>query len=120
MKTVKLIIGIIAIVLSFVLFFQSTLVGLGDVLFAEEGETSGGFGIAMSILMLIGGIVSVSTRKSKGGAIFCLINYALIGLIGVTCSKNFSDLAIWGSVSLIFALIYIISLFIGRGKNEEI
>lgn len=120
MKTVKLIIGIIAIVLSLVLFIQSSLVGLGDVLFAEEGEASGGFGIVMSILLLIGGIVSIATRKTRGGAIFCIVDYALLGLIGLTCSQNFKDLAIWGSVSLIFALIYIISLFIGRGKNEEI
>lgn len=119
MKTAKLIIGIIAIVLSVVLFFQSALVGLGDAIFLEEGEGSGGFGIVMSILLLIGGIVSISARKSKGGAVFCLVDYALVGFIGLSFSGNFADLAIWGTISLIFGVVFLLSIIGRRQKHEE-
>ncbi|MGN0906384.1 MAG: hypothetical protein ACI4NM_04490 [Bullifex sp.] len=119
MKTAKLIIGIIAIVLSLVLFFQAFLVGLGDALFSEEGEGSGGIGIFMSVLLLIGGIVSVSTRKSRGGALFCLIDFAIAGIMGLACAGSFSDLSIWGTISLIFGSIHLISLFTGKKTNEE-
>lgn len=119
MKTAKLIIGIIAIVLSVVLFFQSALVGLGDAIFAEEGEGSGGFGIVMSILLLIGGIVSISARKSKGGAVFCLVDYAFTGFIGLSFSGNFADLAIWGTISLIFVAVFLLSLILGRRQKHE-
>ena len=119
MKTAKLIIGIISIVLSVVVFFQSSIVGLGEAVFAPEGESSGGFGIVVAILVLIGGIVSISARKSNGGAVFCLIDYFLAGLIGVSFSANFPDLKIWGGLSLIFGGIFLLSLFLGRKTNAK-
>lgn len=119
MKTSKLIIGIIAIVLSVVLFFQSVLVGLGDALFAEEGEESGGYKMVMAILLLIGGIVSISARKTTGGGIFCLVDYALSGLIGLSFSADFADLAIWGTISLIFSGVFLLSLIVGRRRKHE-
>lgn len=120
MKTAKLIIGIISIVLSVVVFFQATIVGLGEAIFAEEEATSGGFGIVVAILMLIGGIVAICARKSIGGAIFCLIDYALAGLIGISFSANYPDLQVWGFLTLIFSGIFLLSLFVGRKtKNEE-
>lgn len=119
MKTAKLIIGIIAIVLSVIVFFQSALVGLGEAIFAEEGEGSGGFGIVISILLLIGGIVSICTRKSNGGGIFCLIIYALAGIIGISFSANFPDLKIWGIISLIFGGVFLLSLVKGRTTNDQ-
>ncbi|MDY5931059.1 MAG: hypothetical protein SPJ34_03410 [Candidatus Ornithospirochaeta sp.] len=118
MKTAKLIVGIAAIVISIVLFVQSSLVVLGEALLAEE-EASGGFGIFASIPALIGGIVSIAARKSKGGSVVCLIVFAFSGAIGLACSAGFPDLAIWGSFFLFFAAIHLLFLFTGRNSHEE-
>ena len=80
MKTAKLIIGIISIVLTFLVLFQSCAAGLGDAMM-DEGGTSGFSGLLVAILMLIGGIVAIAARNSRGGGL-CLI-FAVIFLISV-------------------------------------
>lgn len=107
MKTTKLIIGIISIVLFFLVTFQSCAAGLGNAL-TDNGETSGGFGIMLAFCMLIAGIVGVCTRKSKGGGIVAGIFYLLGGLLGIANYGSFSDLAIWSGLSLIFGIVFII------------
>lgn len=64
MKTAKLIIGIVSMVLTIVLFFQSSAVSFGDAISGAE-ESSAGVGILLAILLLIAGIVGVATRKSR-------------------------------------------------------
>ena len=71
MKTAKLIIGIISIVLCFFVLFQSCAAGIGNAI-AENGETSGSSGLVVAILMLVAGIVGLCTRKSRGGG--CLFD----------------------------------------------
>lgn len=53
MKTAKLVIGILSIVLTMVVLFQSCAATVGDAL-ANEGGTSGGVGMAVALLMLVG------------------------------------------------------------------
>ncbi len=108
MKTAKLIIGIISIVLTFVVLFQSCAASIGDAL-ANEGGTSGGTGIFVAILMLIAGIVAIAARKSRGGSIVCMIFYALAGILGLTANGLYKDLIVWGVICLIFAVIFLIA-----------
>lgn len=108
MKTAKLVIGIISIVLSLVVMFQSCAASIGDALL-DEGGTSGGAGVFVAILMLIAGIVAIAARKSKGGGIFCLIFYAIAGIIGIVAQGIFADLIIWGILCLIFAVVFLIA-----------
>jgi hypothetical protein len=107
MKTAKLVIGIMSIVLSMVVIFQSCAAGLGEAM-AGEG-TSGGAGAFVAVLILAAGIVAIAARSSRGGAICCTIIYALAGILGLTASGIFTDLMIWGVVSIIFALLFLIS-----------
>ena len=108
MKTAKLIIGIVSIVLTFLVLFQSCAAGIGDAIM-DEGGTSGASGFLVAILMLISGIVAIAARGSKGGAIFCAVAYGLAGLLGVSAQGIFADLVIWGSLCLIFAVIFLVS-----------
>ncbi len=108
MKTAKLIIGIISVVLTFVVLFQSCAASVGDAL-ANEGGTSGGAGIFVAVLMLIAGIVAIAARNSKGGGIVCLIFYTLAGIIGLTAHGIYKDLIVWGVICLIFAVIFLIA-----------
>ena len=95
MKTAKLVIGVLSIVLTMVVLFQSCAATVGDAL-ANEGGTSGGVGIA--------------ARNSRGGSIFCIIAYALAGVLGLTAHGIFQDLIVWGSLCLIFAVVFLIGL----------
>ena len=108
MKTAKLIIGIVSIVLSIIVFFQSCVVTVGDALLDGEG-VSGPMGAFMGLVMLIGGIVAIATRNSRGGAIFCAILYGLVGVIGLANIGSFADLVIWSGLCLIFAIVFLIS-----------
>lgn len=110
MKTMKLIVGIISIVLAAFILFQSFFAGIGDAL-AEEGGTSGASGILVSILMLISGIVAIAARKSRGAGLATAIFYIVAGIIAVTASGSFADLVVWGVLCFIFAALFLLSFF---------
>lgn len=93
MKTWKLVSGIISIVLSVFVVFQSMIAGLANAL-EESGQSSGSAGLIVSICMLCGGIVSIVSRKnnSKGTNIALLILFSLATLTGFVLAENYSDL----------------------------
>lgn len=64
MKTWKLVSGIISIVLSVFVVFQSMIAGLANAL-EESGQVSGSAGLVVSMFMLCGGIVSIVSRKNN-------------------------------------------------------
>jgi hypothetical protein len=116
MKTAKLIIGIISIVLALVVMLQSCAASIGDAL-ANQGGTSGGAGIFVALFMFIAGIVAIATRKSKAGGIVCMIFYALAGLIGLTAHGIYADLIVWGIICLIFAVVFLIATITFKKQN---
>lgn len=92
MKTWKLVSGIISIVLSVFVVFQSMMAGLTNALEANE-QSSGSAGLVVSICMLCGGIVSIVSRKnnSKGTNIALIILFGLATLTGFILAGNYSD-----------------------------
>lgn len=111
MKTAKLSLGIISIVLAFVVLFQSCAAGIGSALTNNTKDTSGGTGVFFAILFIAAGIVGIAARTSKGGTIAATIIYAIAGIIGVTATGIFKDLVVWGVIALIFAVVFLISVF---------
>jgi len=111
MKTAKLSIGIVSIVLAFVVLFQSCAAGVGSALANNTKDTSGGMGVFFAILFIVAGIVGIAARSSKGGTIAATIIYAIAGIMGVTATGVFKDLVVWGVISLIFAVVFAISIF---------
>jgi uncharacterized membrane protein len=59
--------------------------------------------------MLISGIIAIAARNSRGAGIVCLIFYTIAGIVGVTMHGIYQDLVIWGIVSFIFAVIFLIA-----------
>lgn len=110
MKTLKLVIGILCIILSAFILFQSCAAGVANTM-EESGEVSGSAGLLVAILMLAGGIVMIAARNSikKAGDIAGAILFVLAALIGFTCAGTFSDLKIWSGLCVIIALILMIS-----------
>lgn len=111
MKTAKLTLGIISIVLSLVVWFQSCAAGIGSALEQKKNDTSGSSGIIVGLFFIVAGIVGIAARKSKGGAIAATIIYAIAGIIGVASTGIFKDLLVWGIISFIFAAVFAISIF---------
>jgi hypothetical protein len=117
MKTARTVIGIISMVLFVIITFQSCAAGIGNAL-ADNGGTSGSSGMFLSLCMLVAGIVGVAARKSKGGAITAGCFYAVGGIVGISNVGIFADLIIWSVLSFIFAVVFIASGIMQKGKLE--
>lgn len=117
MKVWKLVSGILSIVLSVFVLFQSGMAGLANTLEAN-GESGGSAGLLVAIFLLSGGIVSIATRKGgKGGGVAVFILFGLAALIGFTMAGSYADLQIWAGWCLICAVLSFISIF--TGKKEK-
>lgn len=111
MKTAKLVIGIVSIVLAIIILCGSCMANVGSAL-GGGTDTSGGAGTIVAILMIVAGIVGIAARSSKGGAIAATIIYAIAGLSAIGASTGiYKDLLVWGIVALIFAVVFLISIF---------
>lgn len=121
MKIWKLVSGIISIVLTVMVLFQSCASGLGDAL-ENKGGTSGASGMIVAALMLAGGIVSVVVRDSisKGAHVSLVVLFGLAALVGYASVGMFKDLKIWATWCLICAVLAIVAMFIKpKDKTEE-
>lgn len=111
LATWKLVSGILSMILFIIVSLQSCVVGLGNAVF-ETGESSGGGGILLAILMLTGGIVGVSTRKSEGngGNVALIILFGLAAFFGFVLAGSYTDLNVWAFWCLINAIMAIIAM----------
>jgi hypothetical protein len=112
MKVFKLVSGILSIVFSLVVLFQSVAAGLGESL-GGASTSDGALGIFVAILMLSGGIVSIAVRgmKKNGGNIAIVVIYLLSALVAFSGGSYFKDLSVWGAFCLIIAVLAIIDIF---------
>lgn len=119
MKTWKLVSGILSIILFVVVSLQSCAAGIYNAL-DENDEVSGSAGIIVAIMMLAGGIVSISTRKgSKGGNIALIVLFGIGALFGFTLAGSYADLNIWAFWCLINVVLAIVSLIKGNKSKVE-
>ncbi len=107
MKTAKLVIGIVSIVLFALILFQSCAAGISNAL-EENGESGGSAGFFAAFCMLIAGIVGIATRKGTVGGYVAGGFYILGGLIGIALHGSYSDLVIWSVLAFIFAAVFIL------------
>lgn len=119
MKTAKLVTGILCMVFTLLVLFQSCAAGVSNAL-EQNGEVSGSAGFMLSVLMLAGGIVEVSSRKStkKGGSIAAMILFILAALIGFANAGTYKDLNVWSAWCLILGILNLVSIFLMK-KNEN-
>lgn len=119
MKTWKLVSGILCIILSLFVLFQSCAAGLSNAL-QDNGEVGGSAGLIVAILLLAGGIVSIATRNGgKGGNIAIVVLFGIAALLGFTLAGSYSDLVIWAAWCLICAVLAIICLIKGSGNADD-
>ena len=109
MKTWKLVSGILSIILSVFVIFQSMAAGLANTL-SDNGEVSGSAGLIVAIMLLAGGIVSIIARKGgKGINVAVVVLYAIGAFFGFTLAGSYSDLYIWSFWCLICAVLALVS-----------
>ncbi|EEU03464.1 hypothetical protein GCWU000322_00744 [Eubacterium saphenum ATCC 49989] len=121
MKTWKLVSGILSIVLSIFVMFQSSAAGLLNALDGGK-ESSGTAGLFVAFLMIAGGIVSIAVRKkiSNGGNIALIVIFGLAALIGfVSAAGKFKDLYFWASWCLLLAVLAIICIIKNRNNTPN-
>jgi len=121
MKVWKLVSGILSIVLFVLVAMQSCAAGVANTL-EENGEIGGSVGIIVSVMLLVGGIVSISTRKSekKVENIALIVLYGIGSLIGFALAGSYADLKIWAGWCLVCVILAVISMIKGNKKKEEI
>ena len=121
MKTWKLVSGILSIVLSIFVMFQSSAAGLLNALDGSK-ESSGTAGLFVAFLMIAGGIVSIAVRKknNNGGNIALIVIFGLAALIGfVSAAGKFKDLYFWASWCLLLAVLAIICIIKNRNNTSN-
>ena len=118
MKTLKLVLGILAIILAAFVMFQSCAATALDAM--TDGSGLSGFsGTIVAIALLAGGVVFIATRNSanKGGDIACIVLMVLAAIIGFAGAGFYEDLKIWSVVCLILAAICVVSIIL-KGKKR--
>lgn len=125
-STAKLVIGIISMILFLFICMQSCAAGISNAI-SENGETSGTSGFFCAFFMLIGGIISVATKnsKGKGGSISAIIMYTIAFLFTIGTGASYPDLPVWGSIAFIFGMINLASIlatnrFFSQKKNKNL
>ncbi|MDR1699719.1 MAG: hypothetical protein LBR68_00825 [Lachnoclostridium sp.] len=119
MKTAKLVLGIISMVLFIVITMQSCAVGIVNTV-EGTGEVSGTAGMMLAICMLVAGIVGVATRnKGKGGS-FTAGGFYLVGaIIAAANAGTYGDLTVWTVISAIFGIVFILGTILAKPKDME-
>lgn len=121
MKTWKLISGILSVIIFIIVEVQSCAAGLVNTL-EENGGSSGSIGFLCGILLLAGGIVSITTRNAqgKGGNIALIIIFGLAALIGFIGYGNYSDLVVWSVWALVNAVLAVVDMVKKKRNGTEL
>lgn len=103
---IKLTIGIISIILSAPIFFQSCAVGTLGVLAESDNVTAeGGVGAFLAIAFLMCGILNIVQRKNIFSGLGVSVVYTVFAFLGFLMSAKYVDLLIYSVVSLVFGAI---------------
>jgi hypothetical protein len=118
MKTTKLVIGIFSMVFFIFIILQSCATGVANALSGDTEDSSGTAGVFVALFMLIAAIIGVITRKEVKGGYYAGAFYLLAAIIGFSSLGTFTDLVVWSSISLIFALVFILSGVFKKKSND--
>lgn len=110
-STTRMVIGIIMLVLSAFILFQSCAVGVANS-FENPMGNDGSLGFAFAISMVVFGIIGIATRSTPHAATPLILGILMVVIgfvIGRGYSGTYTDLNLWGWLMCIFGVIYMIS-----------
>lgn len=107
MKTTKLVVGIIMIVVAFFISIQSVMAGMSEA-FINSGGHAGTAGLIVEILYLASGIVYIATRGKDnfGPDIASLIMLLIAWIFGLINAGIYKDLIIWSWLAFIIGIVF--------------
>lgn len=105
----RLVIGVILLVLSLFILFQSCATGVVNTM-ESSSDFGGTAGFFVAVLMIATGVIAICTRntKSKAGPGVCTGLLALAAIIGFCNSAVYEDLVVWSVVNIAFAIVFLI------------
>ena len=112
MFSARLIIGILSILISVMMLFQSCAVGIVNGMENNMSDTSGSAGLLVAMIMLVCGISAIVTRKGVIGSAIVGLFYVIAGFIGRAARGIYGDLAVWSLLSIIFGCVFVITAFV--------
>lgn len=115
----RLIVGIVMIVFSFPVLLQSCAAGIVNISEQNYNSFDGSIGFFVFLCMVIFGIISIATRKTKSYIflrIIATISCAIFISISCLYDGIYKDLKIWG---YLFAIYSIIFTFASKRIKEE-
>lgn len=120
MKTTKLVAGIMEIVLSAFIVFQSMATGFVNAV-EENGSASGSMGIFVALAYLITGIVYLSSKKSKKltADSINMVILVLVGVIALMDTGIYADLLIWAWLGIIIGAGFFIWHLVVNKKSAK-
>ena len=102
---------ILGLLFNIVLFIQTILFGgLGDAVGDETTAQAGAVGVLVSLLWLVASALVLAFP------IVSVVLFTLAGVLGFAVSGDFPDMAVWGSIALVLAVM---SFFGWRGKRKD-
>lgn len=103
MKTTKLVSSVVSIVLA--------AAGICYELISHAKNFSGISCWLVAIAMIVAGIIGIVMLSSKNWTVVATVIYAAAGIFGIIKSFKYSGLLIGSIVSLVIAVIFLISIF---------
>ncbi|MBD5099168.1 MAG: DUF4352 domain-containing protein [Clostridiales bacterium] len=120
MKVWKIVSGVLSVVISLFVVFQSFFAGAYNIL-TGNGQSSGTAGVVVAMVMFTGGIVALATSSgSRGGDAAIAILYGIGALTGFFGAGSYLDLYVWASWCLLCAILALVDFVrISRYDDEE-
>lgn len=105
MKVWKLVSGVLSILISLFVIFQSFFAGAYNIL-TGNGQSSGTAGVVVALVMFTSGIVAIATSSgSRGGDAAIAILDGVGALTGFFGAGSYLDLYVWASWCLLCAIL---------------
>ncbi len=100
----RLIISIITLAFTFFILFQSCAAGLSNRL-EGSAEIGGTAGLVLCICWWVAGILTITKRKDYRYTKNAMVAYGIASVTGLLFAGSFSDLRVYGFLSIAFAVI---------------
>lgn len=110
----KKIIGVLSVLLSAIVIFESITSGSGNVLSNNRGGIRTG-AIILVICMLVAGILTLKSKDNRRILIIAIALFISSGITGLANISIYVDLQIWSILNIIFGGVLMLEM--GQGSN---
>ena len=113
LKIARFVTGIVNIVLSVVVVIQAIASIIAAGIAGNPSDNSWIIGTLMAAFMLVGGVVSITTKNTrKGGFIATMVLYLVAAVFGFSSNGVFKELAYWPAWCVVCALLSLACLIV--------